>query len=173
MDNNEWVAEIARLRSENGRLREENALMASTFHHSAAKSDVPCARCGGTVVEFVIPSRLWNAVIRNNGTEGDKEYLCYECWLTEVEGSIDRLMEEADSLRCCKKYLQDMHATWIREQCELVCYLRGCLQALIDEQQGPPQRRGESWRVAMANAHQALGNAESAKCFRAKERRDG
>lgn len=43
-------------------------------------SDIPCCECGGPVVEFSIPNELWNRVMRPDGHETDKEYLCYSCW---------------------------------------------------------------------------------------------
>jgi len=43
-------------------------------------SEVPCCECGGKVVEFSVPSELWNMVMRPDGHETDKEYLCFDCW---------------------------------------------------------------------------------------------
>jgi len=65
-------------------------------------SDVPCVGCGGPVIEFVIPSEIWNAVVRGGGPERDDEYLCYACWLAAVyrqSQCIRRLEEENAGLR--------------------------------------------------------------------------
>jgi hypothetical protein len=43
-------------------------------------SKIPCCLCGGKVIEFTVPSEIWNKVMRPNGKETDKEYICYECW---------------------------------------------------------------------------------------------
>lgn len=47
-------------------------------------SEVPCARCGGRVVEFVVPNDVWNSVVRLDGKEGDDEYLCEACYRNAV-----------------------------------------------------------------------------------------
>jgi hypothetical protein len=56
-------------------------------------SVIPCAKCGGTVVEFIIPNDIWNFVIRKNGKETDQEYLCEKCWF---EALRTRLFELED-----------------------------------------------------------------------------
>lgn len=43
-------------------------------------SSIPCARCGGAVVEFSIPNDIWNEIIREDGHEHDGEYLCWNCF---------------------------------------------------------------------------------------------
>lgn len=45
-----------------------------------AVSEAPCCKCGGKVIEFSVPNALWNMVIRQDGRESDKEYLCFACW---------------------------------------------------------------------------------------------
>lgn len=45
-----------------------------------AASAVPCARCGGEVVEFSIPNDIWNEIIRLDGHEHADEYLCWNCF---------------------------------------------------------------------------------------------
>lgn len=44
------------------------------------KSKIPCCECGGSVIEFSVPNRLWNIVMRPDGHETNKEYLCFACW---------------------------------------------------------------------------------------------
>ena len=46
-------------------------------------SKLPCARCGGEVVEFSVPNDCWNAVVRHNNHEADSEYLCAWCFLDD------------------------------------------------------------------------------------------
>jgi hypothetical protein len=43
-------------------------------------SEVPCCKCGGEVIEFVVENRIWNRIVRLDGPEHDKEYLCVACF---------------------------------------------------------------------------------------------
>lgn len=52
----------------------------ATLYQSEKKSSIPCCRCGVEVVEFLIPSDIWNMVIRGGGAETDEEYLCIDCF---------------------------------------------------------------------------------------------
>lgn len=45
-----------------------------------ASSEIPCCECGGEVVEFTVPNDIWNSVMRPDGHETDREYLCFDCW---------------------------------------------------------------------------------------------
>jgi DNA-directed RNA polymerase subunit RPC12/RpoP len=56
-------------------------------------SDIPCCECGGKVEEFTVPNELWNAVMRPDGYETDKEYLCFECWNKRLMRHIAVLAE--------------------------------------------------------------------------------
>ena len=47
-------------------------------------SSIPCAECGGDVIEFTIPNDIWNKIIRPNGIESIKEYLCINCWYDKL-----------------------------------------------------------------------------------------
>jgi hypothetical protein len=47
-------------------------------------SEIPCARCGGDVVEFTVPNEVWNTVVRLDAPEGDDEYICEECYRKAV-----------------------------------------------------------------------------------------
>lgn len=47
-------------------------------------SEIPCCLCGGEVREFTIPNDIWNEVIRLNGRETDREYICIECWFSAL-----------------------------------------------------------------------------------------
>lgn len=44
------------------------------------KSDIPCDKCQGPVVEFSVPNEAWNTIIREHGRETDQEYLCLNCF---------------------------------------------------------------------------------------------
>jgi len=46
----------------------------------AENSKVNCCECNGKVIEFSVPNELWNIVMRPDGNETDKEYLCFGCW---------------------------------------------------------------------------------------------
>ena len=46
-------------------------------------SKIPCARCGGEMVEFSVPNDCWNIVVRHNNHEADSEYLCVWCFLDD------------------------------------------------------------------------------------------
>ena len=48
-------------------------------------STIPCARCGGRCVEFMVPNDVWNAVVRLGGKERDDEYMCEACYRRAVE----------------------------------------------------------------------------------------
>lgn len=47
-------------------------------------SSIPCVECGGPVVEFSIPNRIWNQVVRRDGREHDREYLCIGCFVERL-----------------------------------------------------------------------------------------
>lgn len=47
-------------------------------------SEIPCVECNGEVIEFSIPNIVWNKVIRRNGKEHNKEYLCIWCFLNHT-----------------------------------------------------------------------------------------
>jgi len=88
-------------------LMDEVEKLRTHFCVSASEvSDVPCVGCGGPVIEFVIPSEIWNAVVRGGGPERDDEYLCYACWLAAVyrqSQCIRRLEEENAGLRALQQ----------------------------------------------------------------------
>lgn len=52
-------------------------------------SSIPCAVCGGEVIEFSVPNDLWNYVMRPDGHETDKEYLCFSCWNRALEAKFE------------------------------------------------------------------------------------
>ena len=43
-------------------------------------STIPCCKCGGRVVEFTVPNKAWNTIIRGDQGETDQEYLCLKCF---------------------------------------------------------------------------------------------
>jgi hypothetical protein len=51
-------------------------------------STIPCARCGGEVIEFSIPNDIWNKVIRADTEESDNEYICVDCWFNSLRKSL-------------------------------------------------------------------------------------
>lgn len=51
-------------------------------------STVPCARCGGEVIEFSIPNDIWNKVVRIDGHESDDEYICVDCWFSSLRKAL-------------------------------------------------------------------------------------
>ena len=51
-------------------------------------SEIPCDDCGGEAHEFYIPNDIWNRVIRKDGHEQDKEYLCVDCFLNELRREL-------------------------------------------------------------------------------------
>lgn len=63
---------------------------------SCEPTGIPCANCGGPMLEYSIPNDTWNLVVRRGGPEGNNEYLCYSCWLAAVGAEIERLRAELD-----------------------------------------------------------------------------
>lgn len=51
-------------------------------------SEIPCARCGGEVIEYAIPNDIWNKVIRTEGRERDDEYLCMDCFFAALRKAL-------------------------------------------------------------------------------------
>jgi hypothetical protein len=47
-------------------------------------SNIPCALCGEEVIEFTIPNDIWNKVMRPDGLETNKEYICINCWYNKL-----------------------------------------------------------------------------------------
>ena len=66
-------------------------------------SKIPCCNCGGTVIEFIVPNKLWNMVIRQSGHEGDKEYLCFACWNNAIYKYIEQLHVVGKQLKIAKR----------------------------------------------------------------------
>ena len=85
--------EIKALKTELVQLREQSA----AFGISTGESSTPCARCGGTVIEFSLPSDVWNAVVRQGGPERDDEYLCYACWLAALRAFVEQLARDREA----------------------------------------------------------------------------
>jgi hypothetical protein len=56
-------------------------------------SEVPCARCGGEVIEFSVPSDIWNRVVRLDGHERGDEYLCIGCFFVALRKSLGLIPE--------------------------------------------------------------------------------
>jgi hypothetical protein len=52
-------------------------------------STIPCCLCGGEVVEFTVPNDIWNLVMRPDGKETDKEYVCLDCWYKALRKHLD------------------------------------------------------------------------------------
>jgi hypothetical protein len=67
-------------------------------------SKIPCSNCGGKVQEFSVPNPVWNAIVRKNGKETDKEYLCVWCFTSCVvewfDGIKSLLTQRAVDLAC-------------------------------------------------------------------------
>ena len=58
-------------------------------------SSVSCSLCGGLCVEFVVPNDVWNQVVRVDGKESDKEYLCWSCFID----CVSRFVREHAALK--------------------------------------------------------------------------
>lgn len=65
----------------------EGVLMLSLYQNDNV-SEVPCDICGGKVIEFSIPNDIWNKVIRLDGHEHDKEYLCMDCFFEALRRAL-------------------------------------------------------------------------------------
>lgn len=79
--------EIARLRAELEQVKNNRT------------STVPCCECGGDAVEFTVPNDIWNAVMRPDEKETDREYLCLDCWYKALRNYINNLRAELDRER--------------------------------------------------------------------------
>lgn len=62
----------------------------------------PCDECGGPAPEYTVPNEAWNTIIRNDGREGPREYICLNCFAATAarrirSGSADfsRLVHDA------------------------------------------------------------------------------
>lgn len=49
---------------------------------------LPCVECGKPHREFVVPSSLWNRIVRHDNRETDREYLCLACFFGHVEAAL-------------------------------------------------------------------------------------
>jgi DNA-directed RNA polymerase subunit RPC12/RpoP len=65
----------------------------------ARMSEIPCCKCGGEVVEFVVPNDLWNMVIRQDGHESNKEYLCFACWNNALYKYLEEMQQWVNDLQ--------------------------------------------------------------------------
>lgn len=81
------------------------------------ESTVPCCLCGGAVEEFSVPNADWNRIVRKNGSETDKEYLCWACFekkILEVQKDLhppvgESPPAEADVEPVLERYCEVMH----------------------------------------------------------------
>lgn len=62
--------------------------MDDDFFFADMVSSIPCCLCKGPVMEFSVPSDVWNAVVRRHGPETDKEYLCVVCFHKAVAAYV-------------------------------------------------------------------------------------
>jgi hypothetical protein len=56
------------------------SLWSERIEEPEGASKIPCAICGGEVIEFTAPNYLWNLIMRPDGHEHDKEYVCFDCF---------------------------------------------------------------------------------------------
>ena len=82
-------ADNERLRQEIESLRKENVRL-----ETGQISQIPCCECGGEVVEYSIPNDIWNIVMRPDGKETDKEYLCLGCWHEALRRTLEELINQ-------------------------------------------------------------------------------
>jgi len=77
--------QLQQLRTQSAREQREFegklALFTELDFKIASRSSIPCARCGGVVIEFSVPNDIWNAIVRRDAPEGSDEYMCHACWL--------------------------------------------------------------------------------------------
>lgn len=59
-----------------------------TAYSSGDASPLPCDICGGGVVEYSIPNDIWNRVIRLDGHEHNREYLCIACFFDALRTAL-------------------------------------------------------------------------------------
>ena len=53
-------------------------------------SGTPCCECGCECIEFSRPSEEWNATMRPDGHETDREYLCAPCYMNHLASRAER-----------------------------------------------------------------------------------
>lgn len=61
-------------------------------------SSIPCCRCEGSVFEFTVPNEVWNRIIRQDGPETDREYLCWSCFARAAADRIEECDERLDAI---------------------------------------------------------------------------
>lgn len=59
-----------------------------SYYQNDVISETPCSLCGGQVIEFGIPNDIWNKVIRLDGHESNKEYLCIDCFFEALRKAL-------------------------------------------------------------------------------------
>lgn len=68
-------------------------------------SGTPCCECGHECIEFSRPSAEWNATMRPDGHETDREYLCAQCYMNHLAGRAERA--EAKLAEATRKPIDD------------------------------------------------------------------
>ena len=68
------------------------------LREESCKSEHPCSKCGGEVVEFTVDNEAWNTIIRRDGKEHDNEYLCVRCFGKLAADKVKRLRKIVDSI---------------------------------------------------------------------------
>jgi len=111
-DSHEWRGKMisdAKTRRDNSRAALRSAISAVEQELKEAKnrteycfydkytSGIPCQECGCNCVEFTIPNNLWNKVMRPDGHEGEKEYICFSCWNKKLIDWLSAVEQERDN----------------------------------------------------------------------------
>lgn len=88
-------------------------------------SRVPCNSCQGPCREFVVPSDVWNTVVRGDGPEGYCEYLCESCYRDRVAIYVRKARRTIDGMKAeirsdgdlanCGAQTQD---EWVAGKCD-------------------------------------------------------
>lgn len=73
------------------------------FQPNRKVSSIPCARCGGPVVEFSVGNETWNMMVRLGGPERDDEYMCEACFRKCVEDFLGSTQgQQRRPLKCAE-----------------------------------------------------------------------
>lgn len=97
----EQLAAVTKERDEEAAIhvRLINALNLSTEHLSS----LTCAVCNQPMCEFVIENADWNTLVRRDGEESEKEYLCIACFGKMAAETARHYAKERDeSLTACR-----------------------------------------------------------------------
>jgi len=87
-------------------LQQEHEVLMRQAKPGVVHETLPCHDCGQYHQEFSVDSVFWNRIMRPDGKETDREYLCLACFHRHVVAALDAAVQERDDAIAERKETQ-------------------------------------------------------------------